>query len=318
MNICQHCKLFLKELFIFTLSLYTILFLYPIPWYVIFIISAIPIIVSYSTISSFFNLLNIIIPITIFSFFTDNIFSLYIPFITYFLITLSLRSGRIWAYIITLLYVILWITLSIIISINIADIILILSSLLMIVFSLPMIKGKGASVKNIDVIYSSNTGNTLKIAKKFATGVYDTTNGDISISDINSYNFKNEFRQYDGVVIAFPVHLFGPGRSFLYKIMKQLPKGNNKNAFILYSGSMYDDMSSIILWLILTFKGYSVKGKLFSSSLLQRISFLEDKINNSENNIIYEAGGDFADGWYCGEPLLVIPSPLFLLTLLKK
>lgn len=318
MRLCPICKLYLKELFIFTIALYIILFLYPIKWYIIFFISAIPFITSIFMVSSFFSLINLIIPLIIFSYFTDNIFTLYLPFITYFLITISVRSGRKWSYILSITYVILWIILSFLLRINIADIILILSSLLTIAFSLPILKGNSPKSNNIDIIYKSDTGNTLKVVKKFAAGMYDANNGDISISDFNSYNYNNSIREFDAIVVSFPIHFFGSGRSFLYKIYKNLPKGNGKNAFILYTGSFYDDMASLIIWLILIFKGYNVRGRLFISTILQKSSLLEEKVNNIENKIIYETGGDFVDGWYCGIPLLIIPSPLFLLTFLKK
>ncbi len=158
----------------------------------------------------------------------------------------------------------------------------------------------------------------MRAAEKFADGALSVSEGKINIIKWEENKPEMEAVTGDGLAIAFPVHLFGTGRKFLADMIKKLPAGNGKPAFILYTASLYPGAAAFVLWAALSFKGYRVKGTLWEATGPLKIKSLSEKTAEHENGIIFEAGGDFADGWPCGEPLIIPPSPLFILGLLKK
>lgn len=307
-KMCYQCKLFLREIFIFSLTANAVIFNFNIPWFIVFLIAALLVFISFGTMSSVIGGIRIFIPTAMLSCFSLNPFAVYLPFLTWALLTLSVRSGKRWTLISAVLFNMAWVCLSLRGEISLADIIFILSSIVSLLFSLPMLKGKTQGLKDINIIVKSAEKYTIQAAETFADGAAEVLKkGKINIMNWEEKGIEPETLKNEALVIAFHAKFFGCGRGFLVDMIKKLPKGNGRAAFILYTASIYPDTASFILWVILRIKGYNVRGAL-----------LKTKFSSSESNIISECGGDFADGWPCGEPLIISPSPLFLLGLLRK
>ena len=315
MNMCLNCRLFLRIVLIFILTLYASLFIFVIPWYVAFILSAIPIFISFSTISSFAAAINLCIPLAVLSFFSSNQIALYLPIVAWALTVMSFRSGKKWTMWTTIFFVACCIFLGVKLSSGVTDAVLIISSLLTLIFALPSLRGKSEPVGNIDIIVSGDNDINI-IAETFASSAAQTATGAIQIIDCYKDHINDTVS--NAVVIAFQSRFFGCGRKFIAYIIKNLPKGNGKPAFILYTSNFYHDMPAFLVWIVLIFKGYTPKGKLFVYKGVLGEKLRESNFLQAEKNIIFESAGDFADGWYCGEPLNVLPSPLFALNIFKK
>ena len=307
-KMCYQCKLFLREIFIFSLAANAVIFNFNIPWFVVFLIAALPVFISFGTMSSVIGGIRIFVPTAVLSFFSLNPFAVYLPFLTWALLTLSIRSGKRWTLISTVLFNIAWICLSLRGEISLADGVFILSSIISLLFALPMLKGKTQELKDIDIMVKSTERYTLQAAETFADGAAEVLKKEkINIINWEERGIEPGTLKGGALVIAFKPKFFGCGRGFLIDMIKKLPRGNGKAAFILYTAFLYPDTAAFILWVVLRIKGYDVRGTL-----------LKTTFNSSESNIISECGGDFADGWPCGEPLIISPSPLFLLGLLIK
>ena len=318
MFICSNCRFLFREFFIFALTIYSSLFIFVIPWYVVFLLTAIPILISYSTVSSLISILNIFLPLLIFSFFSSNLFALYLYIATWTLITLSVRSGKRWAFLLSYIFIGLLTFLSLRFTNSIADIILITVSLLTVILNIYTIKGKDRSIENIDIIIENDTPTLRQATEIFISGIKEISQGHINIINQSKNNLKISTLSGDGLIIAFDCKAFCPSRKLISEIIKYLPRGNGKYAFILYTGKLYTDMAAFILWVVLLLKGYKPKGKLFVCNYFLNDNKYIHTFNESERNIIFECGGDFADGWYCGEPLTILPTPLFIINAAKK
>jgi Pyruvate/2-oxoacid:ferredoxin oxidoreductase delta subunit len=117
--------------------------------------------------------------------------------------------------------------------------------------------------KKTDVILCSYSGNTAEYAGHFISGMKK------SGAEINVHRFHYHKRfdaklTGDSLVIAFPVIGWKPPWPLVSYIIKKLPRGYGKPAFVLYTSAGGPENAGIVAWFLLTLKGYRVVGRLWS------------------------------------------------------
>ncbi len=112
----------------------------------------------------------------------------------------------------------------------------------------------------VDLILNSHSGNTGHYANEFIQSV--KTRG-VEVN-LHRFHYFNEFDpQLTGnlLVLAFPVSGWKPPWPLCVYLIKKLPRGRGRPAYILYSCAGGPENTSIVAWLILTLKGYRVTAR---------------------------------------------------------
>jgi ferredoxin len=122
---------------------------------------------------------------------------------------------------------------------------------------------KTGKIRKIDCIVSSYSGNTAHYADHFIRGA-EQAGAEVSCHRFHYYrDFQPELLG-DALVIAFPIFGCKPPWPLLYYLCFRMPKGKSKPAFILYTCMGGAENAGILCWLILTLKGYRVRGRNWS------------------------------------------------------
>ncbi|MFC1852931.1 hypothetical protein ACFL27_22255 [candidate division CSSED10-310 bacterium] len=191
------------------------------------------------------------------------------------------------------------------------------------------VEGKGESavhLKKVDVILCSYSGNTAHYAEQFCAGLRQ---GGTEVQT-HRFHYHQEFTAQlsgDALVVAYPVIGWKPPWPLNYYLRVQLPRGNGKPAFILYSAAGGAENAHVLAWLWLTLKGYRVRGRLWSVYPLNVPTFrlgprkmwqFIDRIwpLKLDQKLACQAGLSFARGLPSGSPFFIFPFPLIPLGLL--
>ncbi len=174
----------------------------------------------------------------------------------------------------------------------------------------------------IDFILCSYSGNTGHYSDLFIQSA-KKTGVQITAHRFHYYNDFNPKLKGNSLIISFPVLGWKPPWHLMEYIIKQLPRGNGKPAFILYSSYGGPENAGFIAWLLLTIKGYRVIGRnwamypmnvatfrIGTASLWRRI----DKTTPSVRDIdeIEECGKKIALQQNAGLPIIFWPFLLFI------
>jgi len=177
-------------------------------------------------------------------------------------------------------------------------------------------------IRKIDIIVSSYSGNTAHYADHFIRGA-EQVGAEVTNHGFHYYKqFKPQLNG-EALVIAFPIFGCKPPWPFLYYLCFKLPKGKSKPAFILYTCMGGAENAGILCWLVLTLKGYRVKGRNWSVyplnvptfrlgprrlwKFLDSLSPIKWDIQNQ-----MECGRRFALGLWAGIPFIFGLTPCFL------
>ena len=182
------------------------------------------------------------------------------------------------------------------------------------------------SIRKIDMLLCSYSGNTAHFSSLFAGGAMEYGT-EIVWHRFHYYkDFQSQFNG-DALVISFPIFGCKPPWPLLYYLTFKLPRGHGKPAGILYTCIGGAENAGILVWLILTMKGYRVIGRnmavyplnvptfrlgpkklwKFFDSLLPRKVDIDLQI---------EAGRQFASGHFSGIPFIFGLTPAFLVGIL--
>jgi ferredoxin len=119
----------------------------------------------------------------------------------------------------------------------------------------------GRSVKEIDLVISSYSGNTAHFANSFCDAAA-AAGARITEHRLHYYrDFAPELTG-DALVVAYPVAGFNPFFPMLEYLLFKLPPGRGKPTFILYSSAGGPENGHLIPWLALWLRGYRVMGRL--------------------------------------------------------
>ncbi|HEX3046766.1 MAG TPA: hypothetical protein VHY08_18575 [Bacillota bacterium] len=199
--------------------------------------------------------------------------------------------------------------------------------LMLLVYTLIILRRGPAISGKIDVILASYSGNTAHFTKAFTEGA-QATGAEV---EIHRFHYHREFQaKLDGaaLVIAFPVFGCKPPRSLLYYLMFNLPHGHGKPAFIIYTYVGGSENADFLVWLVLTLKGYRVTGKNgavyplnvpgFRLGPVKLWNWLDTRMTPRPVTLEAQkkAGADFVSGRPAGRPVIFYPSPFFIIGIL--
>ena len=182
------------------------------------------------------------------------------------------------------------------------------------------------SLQKIDVILCSFSGNTGHYTRQFIDALQE--NG--KAAAIYRFHRKEEFKPVlggDALALAFPVSGWKPPWHLTEYLIKDLPRGNGKPAFILYTAAGGPENAGFAAWIILTLKGYKVRGRAWSIYPMNVPTFrlgpkafcsFIDSLTPLKNDtgFIIKAAREFSNGERAGMPFILWPTPLTILGIL--
>jgi hypothetical protein len=174
----------------------------------------------------------------------------------------------------------------------------------------------------IDLIICSYSSNTAHYAHQFADGARKG-GAEVVIHRFHYYKTFDAALNGDALAIAFPVYGWKPPWTFCGYLLKRLPRGNGKPAFVLYSAAGGPENSGMVAWALLTLKGYRVMGRNWAVYPMNIPTFrlLPDRVCTFLDGLlplrkdidrVVESGESFARGEIAGLPFVLTPFPLFL------
>ncbi len=182
--------------------------------------------------------------------------------------------------------------------------------------------------RKVDVILSSYSSNTAHFTYKFIDGLR-RAGAEATVHRLHYHKrFKPELSG-DSLVAAFPVFGWKPPRPLLHWLLKELPRGRGRPAFILYTAAGGPENAAFLPWLILMLKGWRVKGRLWSIYPLNVATFrlgpkkLWKKLDRccpsrADVEKAVFSGRQFGMGKNTGFPLIVWPFPLIFFGILLE
>lgn len=195
-----------------------------------------------------------------------------------------------------------------------------------LVFVSVTLANDGCPRRRVDLIVSSGSGNTAHLATQFADGVRSTG----AVVSVHRFQHGPAFRPNldgDALAIAFPIYGCKPPWPFLVYLLRHLPHGRGKPAFILYTCIGGAENAGVLCWLLLTWKGYRVAGRDWGVYPLNVPTFRLGPARfwkrvdrwlprRSEVLSVRRSGARFAGGRTAGIPFVFCLSPCFLVGIL--
>ncbi|MDQ7821315.1 MAG: hypothetical protein RDV48_00835 [Candidatus Eremiobacteraeota bacterium] len=181
-----------------------------------------------------------------------------------------------------------------------------------------------SSLKKVDVLLCSYSGNTGHFARQFT----DSLKGIKVI--VHRFHYYKSFRAKfngQGLVLAFPVIGWRMPWPLLAYLIKGLPRSEGKTAFILSTAGGGPENAGFLAWLLLSLKGYTVKGCCWGVYPLNVVPFrigprgmyrfLDSLLPRRADLAMAEtAAGEFSRGMPAGNAVTIFPFPLVFLGML--
>lgn len=252
---CDECRRLIKLWFITALIFYIISAKIAIPVPVMLFFTVLPVMASIGIWTGLIEVISVFVPVLILSFFTSNLYALFLPVFTSFFIILAHRSDRLPALVISYLYLIFLTYISIISYSSIADILLISISILNMVINLKLFNKK-ALEKDACMLYNIENFFLYKKMEQNINHLFKEKNwlrlGKDSIVDNKKINITF-FINTSYCTISVKE---------LKDLWKNIPDGAGKNALIIYYADYFSDIAYVAFNILLFLKGYKVKGRL--------------------------------------------------------
>ena len=177
--------------------------------------------------------------------------------------------------------------------------------------------------QKVDLILCSFSGNTGHYVEKFTDTLQEN---DITVI-VHRFHRKEEFAPIldgDTLILAFPVSGWKPPWPLIEYLLRDLPSGKGKPAFILYTSAGGPENAGFIAWTLLALRGYRVIGRLWSTYPLNVPTFrigpkslwrFIDSLTPFKKDIefLITVAKEFSRGEKTGLPLILWPTPLALL-----
>ncbi|MHB9029334.1 MAG: 4Fe-4S binding protein [Candidatus Latescibacterota bacterium] len=199
---------------------------------------------------------------------------------------------------------------------------LLLSALPGIAFIISENRKKSVPPRNVDVILCSFSSNTAHYTSHFIRGM-EEIGAKVTVHRFHDHRAFHPELNGDSLVLCFPVYGWKPPWPLEECLLRRLPRGNGKPAFILYTCAGGPENAGVYTRLLLALRGYRVVGRnwaiypvniatvrLGPSGLWNYL----DQLMPWEHEIarVYESGKDFALGMSTGMPFVLWPFPLVL------
>lgn len=308
MNICIECRRLMRVWLIYAIVFFVIAKGYNITPALFLMLISFALFSSLGIWAAIIEVISVFLPVLILYFLTDNIFIIYLlPFVNICLI-MAYRAGRNMAYILSTIYIIFWIYLSYTYKLSVVDYVIIG----VCIFNM-LLHFKGLFLKHNESItwdFLSEKHNELlnkNIMDILKEGLYDIKGSIAYVQDMK--NIQNN------LVIHVETKYFAINFKYLAELYKNLPKGENKKAFIIYSCEIFPDMAYIPLWIILSLKGYKVCGRAYYIKSLAEIKFanIYFAANKDMLHIMKKGIYDMADGFRSALPFHIYLLPFSII-----
>jgi len=192
----------------------------------------------------------------------------------------------------------------------------------LLIYTSNMFSRRRYNIKKVDVILCSYSTNTAHYTHKFMEGVRKSG----SEINLHRFHYHKTFDAHltgDALVIAFPVYGWKPPWTLVEYMVRRLPRGEGKPAFILYSSAGGPENAGFVTWLLLKFKGYRLLGRSWAAYPINVVTFrigpailwkYLDRIFPARRDLefVKNTGEEFAKGKRTGMPHLFLPFPLFI------
>ncbi len=282
---CIECKLLLKSWLIAFFCIYISALQLQVPTIFCVLVFLFPVVSSISLRGVISELTPILLYSFIISFFANSVFSLYASiFIPVFIIH-CVRSGKIWATVISYIFSIFLLVIAILNS-SMIDWLLIVPAMLTLLFNIKLFKYDNSDIESIEIV-TDDDKRSHELANFFMKGAARE-------------GAKKE--QSNNILVSFSSKIILPPMQVINRINK-----NKGKAFIVCSDKYLSSMQYVIVWIYLMLNGYKVYGRVVCTSIAGDTMCDEQA---------FEAGGDYAAGFMCGLPIIFYPSPIFIVSLL--
>lgn len=252
---CEECRRLIKLWFITALILYVISAKILIPVPVMLFFTILPVMASTGLWIGIVEVFSVFVPVIFLSFFTNNLYAVFLPVFTSFFIILAHRSDRLPAVIISYLYLIFLTYISIVYYSSIVDILLITVSILNMVINIKLFNKKVLE-KDTSILYNIEN---FFLYKKIEQNI--------------NHLFKDkkwQMLQQNSIPADRKLNItFFINTSYctvsikeLKNLWKSIPCGAGKNAFIVYTADFFADIAYIPLYVVLFLKRYKIQGRL--------------------------------------------------------
>jgi ferredoxin len=189
--------------------------------------------------------------------------------------------------------------------------------LMLAVFAASIVPRPRGVPRHLDVLLCSYSSNTAHYTGIFTAAA---TNAGAKVAVHRFHHYRGFTARYEGdaLVVAFPVIGWKPPWPLLYYLMRGLPRGGGKPAYVIYTAAGGPENAGMLTWLVLTIKGYRVAGRSLGvyplnvptlrigpKGLWRWIDSLTPFA--AESRGATEAGGDFVEGRDSGLPFILWP-----------
>jgi ferredoxin len=251
---------------------------------------------------------------------------IYLPLLSMVLIHLSHRTGSRAAAIVTWLAVMAFYGISAQLpegKMAFFHYLLLFASLLSLtIHASSAVMARKSELRAIDVLLCSYSGNTAFYAKHFIDGIR-SAGAEVTMHRFHYYGEFSPSLDGDALVIAFPVIGWKPPWPLLDYLLRKLPDGNGKPAFIAYTAGGGPENAGVIAGLLLAMKGYRLSGRAWGILPInvptfrigpRRLYDFLDTLTPAKQDLQYlrKSGEDFTTGKPAGMPFFAFPFPLFL------
>ncbi|MFC1503854.1 4Fe-4S dicluster domain-containing protein [Spirochaetota bacterium] len=184
------------------------------------------------------------------------------------------------------------------------------------------------SITSADVIICSYTGNTGHYSNIFIRALEDAG---VRVT-CHCFHYYKKFKanlSAHALVIAFPVIGWKPPWPMLSFLVSGLPRGKGKPVYIIYSSAGGPENAGVLIWAILTLKGYRVHGRSTAVYAIniptfrigpKRLWHWYDELFPGKQAAINQNsyGRSFAQGKKTGLPVILWPTPLVIIGIILE
>lgn len=308
MQLCAECRRIIKVWFLFAIIFYVTSKGYNIPAVFFMMLAGIALFVSLGFWAAVIEVFTIFLPVLILYFITDNIFAAYLIPLTNILLILSYRAGRLPAAFISYIYIIFWSYLTYVSYSSFIDYAVIFICFLNMLLHIKGLFIKAEESLNWSFITEINDETADKILSSLKEGLYDIK-GNITALD-------NIEKAENNIVIYAYAKYASLNMAFMHKLYKNLPKGKNNKAYIIYKAPFFPEMAYIPLWLMLYMKGYKVMGRAYYIEGIAEIKAANIYFAAQTEMLQTVSKGmyDISDGFKSALPLYIHLSPFALIS----
>lgn len=308
MQLCAECRRIIKLWFLFAIIFYVTSKGYNIPAALFMLLASIALFASLGFWAAVIEVFTILLPVLILSFITDNIFALYLIPLTNILLIMAYRAGRLPAAIFSYAYIVFWSYLTYVSYTSLIDYAVIAVCFLNMLLHIKGLFIKAEESLNWSFIAENNDETGKQILSALKEGLYDIK-GEITVLD-------NIEKAEHNIVIYTDVKYASLNMNFMYKLYKNLPKGKNNKAYIIYKAPFFPEMAYIPLWLMLYMKGYKVMGRAYYIEGLAEIKTANIYFAAQKEmmNVISKGMYDISDGFKSALPLYIHLLPFALIS----